>query len=250
MRALLATLHKAYDHAVDIEFTANFIHDTDYRINLVQCRPFKVRGSPGKIELPRGLPNERIIIRTAGPIIGNSLSTRIDRVVSVVPSAYGAMRLTDRYAVARLIGRITHLDGSKGAATIMLVGPGRWGTTTPALGVPVTFAEINTVSVLCEMALMHEGLVPDVSLGTHFFNDLVEMDMLYLAVYPHRKGHILNRRFLESAESSLEELLPDARGLAAAVKVIDGGKDGNPVIALGVDAMAQRGVCYMEKRAG
>jgi hypothetical protein len=53
----------------------------------------------------------------------------------------------------------------------MLLGPGRWGTASPDLGVPVQFAEINHVSVLCEIVTMRENLIPDVSLGTHFVPD-------------------------------------------------------------------------------
>ena len=66
----------------------------------------------------------------------------------------------------------------------------------PSLGVPVSFAEINTVSVICELTLMHEGVIPDVSLGTHFFNDLVEMDILYLAIIPGKNGDSMNEQFL------------------------------------------------------
>jgi len=93
----------------------------------------------------------------------------IDRVIYVVPSVYGQMGVSQRYSVARTIGRLMHLDPPDSRQTVMLVGPGRWGTSMPSLGVPVSFAEINTASVVCELALMHEGLVPDVSLGTHFF---------------------------------------------------------------------------------
>ena len=61
----------------------------------------------------------------------------------------------DRYSVARLIGRLTHLD--KGSPKIiMLMGPGRWGTSMASLGVPVKFVDINTVSVICEMVEMNE----------------------------------------------------------------------------------------------
>ena len=68
-------------------------------------------------------------------------------------------------------------------SNIMLIGPGRWGTTMPELGIPVSFNEIRNTTVLCELVMMHEGLVPDLSLGTHFFNDLVEMDILYMAFF-------------------------------------------------------------------
>lgn len=91
----------------------------------------------------------------------------------------------------------------------MLIGPGRWGTTTPSLGVPVTFAEINTVSILCEMAVMHEGLIPDISLGTHFFNDLIEMDMLYMALYPGKNNNFINEDKLLSMPNSLKQIAPD-----------------------------------------
>ena len=121
----------------------------------------------------------------------------------------------------------------------MLVGPGRWGTSMPALGVPVSFAEINTVSVICELALMHDGLVPDVSLGTHFFNDLVELDMLYLAVAPGRPDNVLNEDFLRRQPNRLSALLPSATSLSSVLWVID-----SPALQLHVDSMKQTGVCY------
>jgi hypothetical protein len=158
------------------------------------------------------------------------------------------MSMSQRYSIARTIGRLTHLD-PRGQRTIMLVGPGRWGTSMPSLGVPVSFAEINTVSVICELTLMHEGLIPDVSLGTHFFNDLVEMDMLYLAVSPGREGHALNEAFMRRQPNQLAQLLPAAAPLADALRVIDSGSlEGGGVIQLNVDSMKQRGLCYWEGR--
>lgn len=117
----------------------------------------------------------------------------------------------------------------------------------PSLGVPVSFAEINSVSVLCEVALMREGLVPDISLGTHFFNDLVEMDMLYLAVSPERTEHILNDQLLMSAPNRLTELLPDAASWKEAIRVIDGNDFANGLLYLNVDSIKQKAVCYVEK---
>jgi hypothetical protein len=132
----------------------------------------------------------------------------------------------------------------------MLVGPGRWGPSMPSLGVPVSFAEINTASVICELTLMHSGLIPDVSLGTHFFNDLVEMDMLYFAVSPGKEGHLLQDELLRSQLNRLPELLPSAAGLASAIWVIDSATLSPPGrIYLNVDSMRQRAVCYHERGA-
>jgi hypothetical protein len=247
MREMMATLEAAYQHPVDVEFTANFVDQRNYRINIVQCRPFQVRGRPGSVELPRSVAEERVVLRTSGPIIGHSRVTPVDRIVYVMPQTYGVLPMQDRVAVARLVGRITHLGGAAAAETILLVGPGRWGTTTPALGVPVTITEIDTVSVLCEIAEMHPGLVPNVSLGTHFFNDIVELDMLYLAVDPREQGSMIQSELLASAPNALAELLPGNEALSEVVRVIEIGKrPGWKRCWLRVDAMEQRGICFLE----
>jgi hypothetical protein len=71
----------------------------------------------------------------------------------------------DRYSIARLIGRVLHQEEQPQPPVYHAARPGRWGTTTPSLGVPVSFAEINNISVLCEIVAMRDDLIPDVSLG-------------------------------------------------------------------------------------
>ena len=239
-RSMLKTLEKAYQHPVDIEFSANFLDDDSLRIDLLQCRPFQVRRAQTDTLEAADVADDRIVLQTDGPIIGNSLSTTIDRIIYVVPSVYSQMGMSERYSVARLIGRLNHLTGQHQADMIMLIGPGRWGTTSPSLGVPVSFAEINTVSVICELALMHDGLVPDISLGTHFFNDLVEMDMLYLAVYPERDGSRYLPEFFEQADNRLGEIMPDEAHWSHVVRVIDG----DSRLGLHMDTLRQKGICY------
>lgn len=247
MRELCHTLQRAYNYPVDIEFTANFSPDGTFRVNLLQCRPFQVKigGEGSRVKLPEKIEPAHLFFRSHGPVVGHSLATAIDRLIYVVPAVYSQMSMSQRYSVARTIGRLTHLDRPGKARTIMLVGPGRWGTSMPSLGVPVSFAEINTASVICELTVMHEGLIPDVSLGTHFFNDLVEMDMLYLAVSPGREGHALNDAFVRQQPNQLTKLLPAAADLAPALLVLDSGalRPGG-ALQLNVDSMKQRGVCY------
>ncbi len=247
MRDLCRTLQRAYNYPVDIEFTANMTAEGKFRINLLQCRPFQVKigGEGSQTKVPEQIEPEQIVLQSAGPIVGHSLAASIDRLIFVVPSVYSQMSMSHRYSVARTIGRLTHLDASGQRPLIMLVGPGRWGTSMPSLGVPVSFAEINTVSVICELALMHDGLVPDVSLGTHFFNDLVEMDMLYLAVSPGRKGHVWNEALLRDQPNQLTTLVPSAAGLADALRVVDARNlAGGGHLCLNVDSMKQRGLLY------
>jgi hypothetical protein len=249
MRRMLGVLQAAYQNPVDIEFTANFMPNGELRINLVQCRPFqvKIHGEGDRVRFPEKFKQSEILLASTGPVIGHSLATRINRLIYIVPSVYGQMTQAHRYSVARTIGRLTHLEARPSGETILLIGPGRWGTSMPSLGVPVSFAEINSVSVLCEVALMREGLVPEISLGTHFFNDLVEMDMLYLAISPEREGHILNEKWLMTTPNRLTELLPDAGSWESAIRVIDGDDRSNGTIYLNVDSLKQRAVCYVER---
>jgi hypothetical protein len=247
LRRMLETLQEAYEHPVDTEFTVNFIAGGKHRINLLQCRPFqvKIKGEGSRVRIPPNVNPAQVLLATAGPIIGHSVATEINRLIYVVPSVYSQMGMSQRYSVARAIGRLTHLEAADQRPTIMLIGPGRWGTSMPSLGVPVSFAEINTVSIICELALMHEGLIPDISLGTHFFNDLVEMDMLYLAVSPGREGHRLAEDAILRCPNHLAELLPSAAAFGNALWVIDfNQRDGK--LFLNVDSMKQKGLCYLE----
>jgi hypothetical protein len=246
MKDMLKILEDAYNHPVDIEFTANFSDASNYKINLVQCRPFQAKGNIFSVEKPRSVSSERIILESIGPVIGGNMAATIDRIIYVVPEIYGNMKMSDRFAVARLVGKLTHLK-DKEKPTILLMGPGRWATTSPSLGVPVSFSEINTVSVLCEIVTMHEGLVPEASLGTHFFNDLVESDMLYCAIYPTKNGNALNQEFFTKSENRLPSLFPEEESFSSSIKVIDGGDDKNsPRIRIYSDVLCQKLTCYLD----
>jgi hypothetical protein len=175
------------------------------------------------------------------------MAAPVDRLIYVSPEAYTALGEQERYGIARLVGDISRRPTEKKEPVIMVVGPGRWGTSTPAMGVPVSFNDIKGVSVLVELAIMHAGLVPDVSLGTHFFNDLVEMDMLYFAVFPGRGQNCFSERFLRQAPAFLEHVPPENDLWAKAVTVLeqgqgDGGTGGE--LRLYADAASQTALCY------
>jgi pyruvate,water dikinase len=247
MREMLRVLEEAYDNPVDIEFNANFFDEETYTIHLSQCRPLGTRGEGVAVDLPETLEEDRIVVRSRGCVIGRSRETHVDRLIYVVPEAYGQLPVRDRPTVARLLGRLMHLDGQEGAGSIMLVGPGRWGTTTSSLGVPVSFAEINTVSVLGEIVAMREDLVPDVSLGTHFFNEIVELDVLYFACDPEGEGSRLNRGILEGAENRLAELVPGAAKWSKVVRVVDAARlEEIGAMKVNANTPKQALVCYLD----
>ena len=248
LREALRILQQAYEHPVDIEFTCNFLSDTEYKINLVQCRPLQVHGSTA-IDLPTlDVENDRCILKARGAVIGQSRVVPLQRLVYVVPDAYAALPVRERYDVAALLGRINRLSPRSENFNLMMLGPGRWGTSTPSLGIPVPFANINQASVVCEIVAMRDNLVPDVSLGTHFLNELIEMDVLYLAFFPGEEGSLLRQEFFLSAENRLPALLEGSERWHDIVKIVD--PDTLPAdrshIALHADARNQVVTCYFD----
>ncbi len=246
MHAMLQVLRDAYGCHVDVEITANLQNDETFRINLLQCRPLQVYS---EIATPNRMPDvepDRLLLKANGGIIGPGRFISVARILYVVPSVYGLMPESERHAVARVIGRLAHIRIPGTAGHIMLLGPGRWGTRMASLGVPVSFSEIHSVSVICEMACMHEQLTPDLSLGTHYFNDIVEMGMLYLGFTPGRNGNILNVERLAAWPNRLAELIPEAADLSSVINVIDGRDAGDGLeICLHADAIRQTAILYL-----
>jgi len=245
MKDMLNTLKNVYGCHVDIEYTVNFLDRNRYTINLLQCRPFQVTKDPGSSEAVPFLQEDNIVMAAHGGVIGHSRENSIDQIIYVVPKVYGQLKDRDRYEVARLIGKLTHQDELKQQETIMLLGPGRWGTSTPSLGVPVSFNEINTVSIICEIDYMHEGLVPDLSLGTHFFNDMVEMNILYIAFFTAEKDNRFNESFLLEKPNRLTGLLPNVEKWTEVIHVINSADlDFREKLYLNADSIGQKAVLY------
>jgi len=208
MRQLLKSLETAYERPVDVEFAVNFLDAKTYRINLLQCRPLQVQGTHNPNVPALNVAPEEALLMSKGAVVGHSRVTRLDWILFVHPERYGALPESARYAVARGIGEINRAIGKRGG-TALAVGPGRWGTHMASLGVPVSFSEINHVAALCEVAQMHAFLTPDISLGTHFFGELVEMNMIYFALFPDRPANRLDTARIERARDCLPELVPE-----------------------------------------
>ena len=246
MRQLCHTLQEAYNHPVDIEFTGNFSAAGKFRINLVQCRPLQTKGIQEKrVEIPAEWPTEETLFRSAGNFMGGSIARPIHRVILVDPEQYELLPLTGKYDIARLVGKLNRLIDNRDELSTMLLGPGRLGTSTPSLGVPVSFAEISNMAALVEIAFSAGGLMPELSFGTHFFQDLVESDIFYVALYPEQQDCSLNPELLETEPNRLAQLLPEYSEYQTVVRVAD--LSGRPLRLL-ADIVSQQAVCLFPAR--
>ncbi|GAB98033.1 hypothetical protein BJY21_001439 [Kineosphaera limosa] len=236
---LLVALSTAYGHPVDVEFTVNLDRDGVPRVNVVQCRPLQTRGSGPAVATPRVIP-QRCVLAT-DTFLGGNARLPLDLVVSVRAETYLRLGQPDRYSVARMIGKLNRALSGRSA---MLIGPGRWGTTTPSLGVPVHFSEINRFAVLCETTYSESDFRPELSYGSHFFQELVEVGMLYAAVFDDRGATRFQPELLARRPNRLTELLDgsgDAAQLADVIHVAD--TDG---LLLHSDVVSQQFVVQFE----
>lgn len=130
--------------------------------------------------------------------------------------AYKDLSERNKYAVARQIGVIN--ARLKGKNTL-LIGPGRWGTTTPSLGVPVHFTELCHMSVLCELSSPEAGFMPELSYGSHFFQDLVESGVFYVAIMVGHKDVVFEPGRVLGKENQLAVLLPQSRAFSDVIHI-------------------------------
>ncbi|WP_058308022.1 PEP/pyruvate-binding domain-containing protein [Gracilibacillus massiliensis] len=202
MKEILAEISRVYDYPVDVEFTANFRDKENFHINIVQCRPLQTKGLGKSVTIPEIEPNEACFIQTEGNFMGGNIRLPIDYCVYVDMDGYLALNEQDKYSVARTIGKITRdLKNER----IFLVGPGRWGTSTPSLGVPVHFSEIQHVDAICEVSSQAKGFMPELSYGSHFFQDIVESDIFYVALFDGEEDVRFEPSYIEKHENLIDQ---------------------------------------------
>ncbi len=243
MKKMMSTLEDKYDYSVDIEFTVNFDKKNNLHINLVQCRPLQTKGLGKQVNLPQNTNQNNIILQSVGNFMGGSISRSINKIIFIDPQKYSKMNNSKKYELARIVGKLNKQIQDKESDSVMLLGPGRWGSSTPSLGVPVSFSEISNISILGEIAFESAGMIPELSFGTHFFQDLVETDIFYIAIFPEKEDVYFNKKWLDNKKNILNEILPDYGNYNDVLKVYNVNENEVEVIS---DIVSQKVICYIK----
>ena len=219
MKRMLRCIQDEYDYPVDTEFTINISDNGDYSIDLLQCRPLQIQKTSSGTVIPEDLPEEKILLESKGSSMGMSKAAGLDVIVYVDSVKYYNMPYKDKPAVARLIGKLNWHFRDLGKH-MMLIVPGRVGTTSPELGVPTSFADISAFEIICETEETRAGYNPELSYGSHIFQDLVEAEILYTAVFNNAKTIHFHPGKLEDSPDLIGEFSDDEE-LSDIVHVFD-----------------------------
>jgi hypothetical protein len=211
-KKILSRIEAAYGHPIDIEFAWD-----DHKFYLLQCRSLSIRKEADKVSIPEKIPEEQILFVThAG--LSNSVVYDIEYIVYVNPRAYDILQTyEEKLEIASVVNALNKHLASKQFA---LMGPGRWGSNDINLGVRVTYANINKARLLMEISFAKEGYTPEVSYGTHFFQDLVEADIVIAPLFPDDANAIFNEAFLLDSQNILGDVVPEFKDCKDVVRVI------------------------------
>jgi len=214
MREIMRILRESFGMPMDVEFA----HD-GRTLHILQCRPQSRLEDETVSEVPVSIPDERKIF-SAHRFVTSARITGIRTIIYVDPEGYAQM--TSQTEMAAVGDAVSRLNARLPRRSFILMGPGRWGSRGDIrLGVKATYSDISNTAMLIEIARKVGNYVPDLSFGTHFFQDLVESNIRYLALYPDEPGNIFAWEFFRNSANVLPELLPEYEFRAPVLRVID-----------------------------
>lgn len=248
MSTTLHVLEDAYQTPVDIEFALDIVPkypEPLYRLHLLQCRPLSERIVGEAVTIPADLPQKDVLFRTYD-LIPDGKVEEVRYIVFVDPRAYAQLEdSSQRLELGRAIGRLNKILEDE---AFIIMGPGRWGSANLELGVRVGYSDIFNTLALIEMSVAGSGGIPELSYGTHFFQDLVEAGIYSLPLHLENPRSYFDWLYFEQAHNVLQRLSPKDAGLASTLKVIDVARD-NPQKRLTIlmDGSSDEAVGYLRE---
>lgn len=195
---LLNISSKALNNPVEIEFAANL--DTPEGepaiFNYLQVRPIVANTDQSLVDLEK-VDTDKLILYSK-KAMGNGMITDIHDVIYIKPKVFDPAR--NRGLVNEL--EVLNNQFVNSGRNYILIGPGRWGSTDPWLGIPVKWTHISSARLIVEAGL--ENYRVDPSQGTHFFHNLTSFGVGYMSINPHIRDGKCDFEYLDGLSSEYE----------------------------------------------
>ena len=220
----------------------------DYRLHILQCRPLSQRRENMMISIPEKIASEDMLLESSW-LVPDGKAENIRYAVYIDPAVYKEIPdLVTKRELGRAVHRLNRLLQEE---SFILLGPGRWGSANLDLGVHVTYGDIYNTKILVEIGLSNGGGRPELSHGTHFFNDLVESGIVVLALWPDEDHSSFNWSFFRDSANSLAEISPEDANLEPYLRVIDvaAASDGH-LLHIYMNGEREKAVAFLGKRIG
>jgi len=213
IKRILSILEEKIGTPVDVEFASDGTH-----LYMLQCRPQSQSRDIERKPVPKDIPEDRKLFSTKKYVTTGQIEN-IEYIVYVIPEEY--TNLTKREQMQRVAKIVSELNTILPKRKFILMGPGRWGSKGDIkLGVPVRYGDINNTAMMLEIAKEKGGYIPELSFGTHFFQDLVESNIRYLPLYPDQGEDLFNEKLLFDSENKLTTMLPGCKNYEDVVRLI------------------------------
>jgi hypothetical protein len=208
---VLHTLEEHYHSSVDLEFTVQVTNpraaQPQVELSLLQCRPQSYLVSADTLPEIDNIPEDDIIFSTRF-MVPHGFLPNIRHVLFVEPEGYfGLQTENERHEIGKMISR---LNATLEKKSFICVGPGRWGSLNLDLGVFVSYPDVDNAGALVELAGRGVGPAPEPSLGTHFFQDLMEAQIYPLALNLDDADTRFSKKFFYQSPNKLSNYIHNA----------------------------------------
>ena len=217
----------AMQRPVEIEFAGNVFpvsNGDGIRGNLywLQIRPIIDKRNLVSDQVLE-LPDSRLIVRS-GHALGNGMAEGVSTIVYVKPASFDSLHTAEIVPVLQKINEDMRLREKN----YVLIGPGRWGSSDPALGIPVRWADISQARVVVEAATGNFRVEP--SQGTHFFQNLTSLGVGYLTVDPGADSGFYDSSWLDGLDAVFDDKYVRVIEFAGSLSIAIDGRSGRGII--------------------
>lgn len=198
IKEMLQIGQAAMNTPVEIEFAVEMPDQNNnlMRFWMLQIRPIVESSLGERIKLEEINYEDSLIVCKSA--IGNGNIVGVHDVVYVKPKSFSAKNNRE---IAQIISTLN--DKFKNDHNYILIGPGRWGSKDPWLGIPVSWAQISNARVIVESSLENYHIDP--SQGTHFFQNITSLYIGYMTVNQHINEGKVDFDFLDNCADVLYE---------------------------------------------